>query len=266
MNAAQVVAAISILVILFVLAYGLLIFGIAGPPAQTGIRKLGGSYIKYMLNDNKTYYNAGSPQGVGAILWDYRGLDTLYETMVLFTAIIGALMVYREYMGKKTTSRVLLAPSLSIIVQAVSRIILWLTIVLSLAIGFTGQLTPGGGFIGGTIFAVIPILVLLVYNRELLEKIGFTVNKALLLRTLSLLVLVLLVITPFFLGGYVFQNLEKPGSTFSYPERFTDNTPLGGIIFFLNDAELFAVAGAFSVAFVILGYIIMQDIREVVEE
>ncbi len=254
MRVTGLVAAVSILTVLFALAYGLVVLGISGPPAPAKLRLLGEKYLYYMINPATKYFTAESPEGVSAILWDYRGLDTLYETMVLFGAIIGAILVYREYLHSEPgkTGKIY---GLSLIVRTVSKIIIWLTIIIAVAFGFTGQITPGGGFVGGAAFAVVPVLLALVYTLGYARRLGLTHRRALLLRATFLLLLVLVIITPLIAGGYVFQNQAKPGSSFSFPGRFIDSTPLGGSIFLLNLFELFAVAGAFTVAFILLGVI-----------
>lgn len=247
--------AVSILILLFVIAYALVVMGVSGPPAPTTLRVLGEKYLYYMINPYYPYLRAESPEAVSAILWDYRGLDTLYETMVLFAAIIGAVLIYRDYLYEPTkrSTRVF---GLSLIVRTVSKIVIWLTLITALALGLTGQLTPGGGFVGGAAFAVIPVLLVLVYTIGYAEKLGFTKEKALLLRTSALLLLLTVIIAPYLVGGYVFQNQPKPGATdVYYPPRFLDQTPLGGSLFFLNLIELFAVAGAFTLSFVLLGII-----------
>ncbi len=255
----SVVVAISILVILFGIAYGLVVLGISGPPAPADLRMLGSRYLYYMINQYERNYTAESPEAVSAILWDYRGLDTLYETMVLFSAIIGGILVYREFLanGEEKPKR---EYGLSLIVRTVSKIIVWLTLITALTLGFTGQLTPGGGFVGGAAFAVIPILLVLVYSIEYIRRIGFTHKRALTLRTTALLALLIVIIAPFMLGGYIFQNQAKPGAYgISYPGRFIDSTPLGGSLFFLNIAELFAVAGAFTLSFLLLALVSSSD-------
>lgn len=254
----RIAGAIAILVLLLALAYALVFMGISGPPTPTHLRKLGETYLRSMLDGNETKLLAGSPEAVSAILWDYRGLDTLYETIVMMAAIIGAAMVYSEFMHgsyKKIGGRIY-EHGLSIIVRAVSKIIVWLTLIASLTIGFTGQLTPGGGFIGGAAFAVVPVLVILVFYPGLLERIGLTRRNALLMRTIALISIIAVIILPLLYGGYIFQNMPKPGAETSiYPERFIDETPLGGTILILNIIEMFAVAGAFILSFLIIGYL-----------
>lgn len=253
-----IVMSISILIILFGIAYGLVALGISGPPASTRLRSLGAKYLLYMLNPDTRYLRAMSPEGVTSILWDYRGLDTLYETMVLFTAIIGGIMIFSEYthMNKRKKDM----HGLSIIVRNVSKIIVWITLIVSVSLALTGQLTPGGGFVGGAAFAVVPVLIVVVYSISKAHQLGFTQKSALLIRTSFLALIITIILIPFFMGSYIFQNQIKPGTHFSYPGRFIDSTPLGGSLFFLNLFELFAVAGAFTLAFVLLG--ILMSYRE----
>ena len=48
--------------------------------------------------------DVGAWNAVGAIVWDYRGYDTLGETLVLFTAVIIVLAVLRHESGKGNES------------------------------------------------------------------------------------------------------------------------------------------------------------------
>lgn len=52
-------------------------------------KRVGQYYINYTLRD------VGAYNTVSAIIWDYRGYDTLGETTVLFTAIIVVLVVFK---------------------------------------------------------------------------------------------------------------------------------------------------------------------------
>jgi multisubunit Na+/H+ antiporter MnhB subunit len=46
----------------------------------------------------------GSNNVVAAVLFDYRGLDTLGEATILFTAVMGVLLLLRTQKRKKETS------------------------------------------------------------------------------------------------------------------------------------------------------------------
>jgi len=54
------------------------------------VQRVGQYYVENVLRD------IGAWNAVGAIVWDYRGYDTLGETLVLFTAVIIVLAVLRH--------------------------------------------------------------------------------------------------------------------------------------------------------------------------
>lgn len=54
------------------------------------VARVGQYYVENVLKD------VGAWNAVGAIVWDYRGYDTLGETLVLFTAVIIVLAVLRH--------------------------------------------------------------------------------------------------------------------------------------------------------------------------
>jgi len=92
---------IALLMFLVVLSYAITFAGIVGFPGQKELRPLGRFYLEYMVNYGVRKFWAASPEGVTAILWDYRGLDTLYETSVFFLAIIDIVVVFRLTMEDK---------------------------------------------------------------------------------------------------------------------------------------------------------------------
>ncbi len=262
MSIIKVVIAISILVLLFAVAYALTNLHIAGPPALTSLRRLAATYLQYSYNPMHAFLTAYAPESLGAILWDYRGLDTLFETMVLFAAIIAAIALYRELVehgrvGKFIESRA----GLSVVIRAVSKVVLWLTLLISVIFALTGHLTPGGGFVGGASFSVIPILIILVFYPKLIEELGISRKRALAIRSIALLTILAIVLVPLAFGGYIFQNQIKPSTRFSYPSTFPGGVPLGGIVFFLNVVEMIAVSTAFALSFIILGYLTLTELK-----
>ncbi|HEY3707496.1 MAG TPA: hydrogen gas-evolving membrane-bound hydrogenase subunit E [Terracidiphilus sp.] len=112
---------------------------------------------------------------VNAINYDYRAVDTLGEEFILFTAVLGVMMLLRRERGEKKKSRsVESVPDrrvLSTTIQAVSVPAVFLTVLFGLYIGLHGQLTPGGGFQAGVILATAPILVYLAQNTEAFRRI-----------------------------------------------------------------------------------------------
>ncbi|MBE9514142.1 MAG: hypothetical protein IMY83_03830 [Chloroflexi bacterium] len=82
-------AAVSLgIVIAFLVALAFLIHPFGQPPSQMD---------DYMIQNSQA--ETGTNNVVAAVLFDYRGFDTLGEATVLFTAVMGVVMLFRA--GKK---------------------------------------------------------------------------------------------------------------------------------------------------------------------
>lgn len=111
---------------------------------------------------------------VNAINYDYRGFDTLGEEFILFTAVLGVMLLLRreEETGDGASSEAGRLPDrrvMSMTIQAITPLAVFFTVILGFYIGLHGQLTPGGGFQAGVILATASFLVYLAQNTE-----GFT--------------------------------------------------------------------------------------------
>ncbi len=263
---------LSVIAVSMVLAL-ILALGVLGPIPLTNIRPLGLFYALFMANRDvilKDLYPfvlkpidfwAASTEAITAILWDYRGIDTLFETSVFFFAIIGSLAVFR--FSSKISSKQEVPKSetkgslgLSLIVKTITKIIFVVIAVVSAAIALHGQLTPGGGFQGGAAFAVAPLLAIAALSRFYLEEVGLKKNTMLLLRTLGLLVIALLAIIPVIMGigkwtAYVMENQPKSWADYSgFPAKGL-GVLLGSLVYY-NVAELLAVGAGFTIIFILL--------------
>jgi multicomponent Na+:H+ antiporter subunit A len=90
---------------------------------------------------------------VNVILGDFRGLDTLVETVVVILAALGVGGLLRgEQSGSNSEAKG------SFMVQQITRLILPLAFMLALALLLKGHNAPGGGFVSGLSFAVAAIL------------------------------------------------------------------------------------------------------------
>jgi hypothetical protein len=89
-----------------------------------------------------------SPESVTSIVWDFRGLDTLFETMVFYLAIIGSIALARGYKLFMTRDIDWEKLGLSPIVKTVTRLTAPLIVVVAISIALHGHLTPGGGVPG----------------------------------------------------------------------------------------------------------------------
>jgi multicomponent Na+:H+ antiporter subunit B len=112
---------------------------------------------------------------VNAINYDYRGFDTLGEEFILFTAVLGVMMLLRRERGEESSStfsgRVADRGVLSTTIQAVTFPAMLVTVIFGFYIGLHGQLTPGGGFQAGVILASAWFLVYLAQNTDAFRRI-----------------------------------------------------------------------------------------------
>ncbi len=252
MRRKDVIIAVSLS--LFVLATSVII-GIEefAAIASTEIRSLGKSYLYYSYNPWHVNLTSFSLNSVTAIIWDYRGFDTFYETCVLLASIIALIAVFRGYVEV-----VGLEPrGLSDIVKASTKLVIPLIVVYGIITAVHGQITPGGGFQGGAIVTVAISMAIAIYSLEFIFKTGITTPKLVLLRALGILCLVAIAITPLILGAFlgvkafVFQNMAKENSPISMPQYLLDR-PLAGSIFFFNLFELLIVVSGLSTALIVL--------------
>lgn len=124
----------------------------------------------------------GVPNVVTSVLASYRGYDTLGETLVIFTAGIGVLSLFK--VSRKTREeeekRVPADMQQQIILRVVAKMMIPLILIFALYVQFHGDYGPGGGFQAGVIFAAGVILYTMlfglgvsqkVYNQEIMELV-----------------------------------------------------------------------------------------------
>ncbi len=245
---------ISFIILLIIVLISLIVvtsLGALGPLLREELRPIAVKYLNNTYNPHTELW-AASPEAVTAIVWDYRGLDTFFETSVLFGGVIGVLMLFREI--TRGSDPYLRGLGLSFIAKRSTSIITIFILIIGIATILHGQLTPGGGFQGGAIAAVAPVLLLVVFSKKVLE--GLKYRDVIALRSLGLIGIS---ITASAIGilavmcggqGYIFQNQAKPSSQLSMPSQILD-VPMGGTLWFLNIFEGFAVIFAFIIAFII---------------
>ncbi|MEM0027455.1 MAG: MnhB domain-containing protein [Ignisphaera sp.] len=229
------------------------LLGAIGPLPPIDVRDLAKTYLYFTLDIYNKSLWAASPEAVTAIVWDYRGLDTFYETIVFYTAIIGCLALYREVVRKPDRSK---GEGLSIVVKKATAIAMLGIVAVGASTVLHGMLTPGGGFQGGSIIAVAPVLAIVVFSRILVDYSKITYEKAIMLRNLSIIGIALTALAPLIISlgnAFIFQNQVKAYTTFSYPSSILD-VFMGGSLWFLNLFEGIAVSMAFFIAFKVLLY------------
>ena len=127
-------------------------------------------------------YERHATDTVNAINYDYRGFDTLGEEFILFTAVIGVMMLLRrerdtpagQHAGQpagKQQAKLRDQPALSIAVRVFNVPVIVLTVIFGFYLGLHGQLTPGGGFQAGVILASALFVVYLAENTEAFRRL-----------------------------------------------------------------------------------------------
>ncbi len=191
--------AIGLLTVLFLgglLLYGTADFPTFGDPASPASTHLSPYYIEQAVDDT------GVPNVVTAVLADYRGYDTMFETAVIFSAGIACLFLLRvfrreppasvlyRHMDTGVTLRIGQGGTLpdhtgefvridsqwvpdDLIVRAACRLVIPFIQLFALYVVAHGHHSPGGGFQGGVIYGAAIILFALSSDlRSTLAQIG----------------------------------------------------------------------------------------------
>jgi multicomponent Na+:H+ antiporter subunit B len=107
---------------------------------------------------------------IAAVVFDYRGIDTLGEELILFCAAVGLAFLLRENRAEDTLGvrdRVS-----SDAVRGVGLVAVPVVVLLSLDVIAHGYVTPGGGFQGGVAAAAGLLLVYLAGEWRAMRRAG----------------------------------------------------------------------------------------------
>ncbi|MFC1568173.1 MnhB domain-containing protein [Candidatus Margulisiibacteriota bacterium] len=134
---------------------------------------------------------------------------------------------------------------MSVIVRTVTRVTIGIIFLYGLYIALHGHLTPGGGFAGGIIMALVYILYVLAYGKAEAEE-RLSKKWASIIESLGGLMFLAIALAGF-AGGYFFLNVlpkGQPGDILS-----------AGLIPLSNLAIMFKVgAGLFAVFLVLVTF------------
>ncbi|NJF24219.1 Na(+)/H(+) antiporter subunit B [Thermococcus sp. Bubb.Bath] len=236
----DVYVAVSFLLAFLVISYAVTVKDVLGI-AQNPLRPLGEFYLSHAFA--REGLTSHSPEVVTAIVWNYRGFDTLFETFVFFLAIMGALSVLRLTKEQEKGVHDLEAREphrqMDLIVRATVKLVVIMIVSISASIALHGHLTPGGGFQGGSAMAVASLLLFAAFSKFTLERKGLTLKHTVSAYALGLALILATVLAPVFLyGGKVLQINLLPGETG---------------LFNLDVGEYTAVTFGFLTVFLVLG-------------
>ncbi len=187
---------ILILLLGGLLFYGALDFPSWGDPASPASTHLSPYYIEHTMEDTSV------PNIVTSVLADYRGYDTMFETIVIFAAGIACVFLLRIFKTtvpeSKTYRHIPTGITLRIekggkapddsdyferidsvwvpydlVIRTTCRMIIPFIQVFALYVIAHGHHSPGGGFQGGVIFGATLVLFAIGFNLRLaLRQMG----------------------------------------------------------------------------------------------
>jgi len=236
----DVIVALSFLLAFLFMAYALVYINVLGLGGEE-LRPLGEFYLSHAFaHEGLTSH---SPEVVTAIVWNYRGFDTLFETFVFFLAIMGAFSVLRLTRKQEDIVKELEEKEphrrMDLIVRAITKLVVVMIVAISASIALHGHLTPGGGFQGGSAMAVASLLLFAVFSKFTLERKGLNIRHTVSAYALGLALILATVLAPVFIyGGKVLEINLLPGETG---------------LFNLDVGEYTAVTFGFLTVFLVLG-------------
>ncbi|MDI9643624.1 MAG: MnhB domain-containing protein [Candidatus Verstraetearchaeota archaeon] len=243
----------SIIGISFVaLMTAILIYAFLGYPEVGFVRPLGEFYLYNTFNFNEQGWWSASPNAVTGVLWDYRGYDTLYETMVFYVGIVAIALFFEKESSLRRTS------GMTVIVRATTKLVFVFILTSAMAITIFSVKTPGGGFQGGSIMAIAYIAIIIALSRGFLPELRMDLSKAHLIKIFGLILIFSLTVIPVAYSlasgtvAYALQNQPKPWSEFGYPTFLGLYSLSGGMVIPIQVGELVHVGMGFTIMFLIL--------------
>ncbi|MBD3387805.1 MAG: hypothetical protein GF416_02040 [Candidatus Altiarchaeales archaeon] len=193
---------------------------------------------------------------VTAILFDFRGYDTLGEAIILVTGVLAVSLLFgRGLLSGDVHEDADDELRESLVLRTYAPLLASLVVVLGVFVTLGGHITPGGGFQGGSIIASGMLLTLVVCGRGAVKISHPTLVK---MEAAGVLLYLTLGILGLLSSGYFLYNLgvdlygivsPDMASIFNYPDGVD-----AGIVPYLNIAVLIKVsAGLTTVMLVLLG-------------
>lgn len=118
------------------------------------------------------YKDGHVPNFVTAVLADYRGFDTMFETCVVFIAGISIFSILFGLQKEENKPKALRHDS--VIVRCAARFMVPLLQLFSLYVVAHGHHSPGGGFQGGVMLGASLILIAIAYDfKTIISYLNF---------------------------------------------------------------------------------------------
>ncbi|MBT3668158.1 MAG: hypothetical protein HN548_11835 [Opitutae bacterium] len=148
------------------------------------------------------------PNMVTAVLADYRGFDTMFETVVVFIAGMAVLAILKNSSKKKAGSKefeVDVEPDL--IVTNTVRLLIPVIQIFAFYVLAHGHVSPGGGFQGGVVMGASFILIALSWDLDT-ALARFPADRCTLVAGLGIVLYAGIGLLSMFLGGEFLDYAE----------------------------------------------------------
>jgi multicomponent Na+:H+ antiporter subunit B len=210
-----------------------LVWGLTGLPAFGDYPGPYGDIVSQLVTKQRHMTNA-----VTAVVFDYRGFDTLGEELLMFSAACATALLLRETRDFHTEAIVDRIRSDAVNAAGVLGGVA--TFLLALYVIAHGLLTPGGGFQGGVVLAAAFVFVFLGIEYHGYARIATTTYSE--------------PVESFGAGAYVGLGLLAFAFGDAFMQNFVDlgvtgRLRSGGSAAIVNWASALAVAGGFLVIF-----------------
>ena len=189
----RLLAVLAVVAASLAMAYLATLKGVTLLPVRV---KLGEAGAYYVTHSYVIGFSLWVRSVVNAVIWDFRAVDTFFETAVLFAALLAALTFTAELSGgpRKAGKGAMLSP----VVTTVLKLSLPLALAVAGGLALEGHLSPGGGFQSGAVVAVMAFLFMAAHGVST-SWFG-RVRTLLLARSAALLALSVLAVAPAIIG------------------------------------------------------------------
>lgn len=149
-----------------------LLAGFAGLPASgRGRSAIGDAIVRGAARERNAL------DAVSAVNFDYRGLDTLGEELVLFTSVLAVAVLLRRSRQERASRGEDVGPQRELpptsgAVRMLGAGLAGPCVVFGAYLASHGQLSPGGGFQGGAVAATAPLVVYLSADARAFRRIA----------------------------------------------------------------------------------------------
>ncbi len=136
-----------------------------GDPKSPVNSNVAGYYVENAYKQTKV------PNLVTAVLADYRAFDTMFETCVVFIAVLGIFMLLKKEEDETTDGEEKLTKEDNLIIRVASRFMVPFIQLFGLYVVAHGHYSPGGGFQGGVILGASLILLAMAYDMDYVQRL-----------------------------------------------------------------------------------------------